>query len=125
VDGQPATGITDSKPWGVLHNGIVTITHPEEHTTIQISNVSNGGEHAMTLPGGPYVVWVRWKAPEFTAEEHHRKMAEVRARIVAERGSAEGLEQLDAQLAREPVPWIYMSGVRGFAGERVADGDEK
>jgi hypothetical protein len=118
--------ITDSKPWGVLQDGIVTITHPEEHTTIQISNVSNGGEHAMTLPGGPYRVWVRWKAPEFTVEEARQKLIEVRDRVVAERGSAVGLEQLDQQLAREPTPWIYSSGVRGFnPGERVADGGEK
>jgi hypothetical protein len=118
--------MTDSKPWGVLADGVVTITHPEEHTTIQISNVSNGGPYAMTLPGGPYQVWVRWKAPEYTAEEHHQTMAEVRARIVAERGTAAGLEQLDQQLAREPAPWIYSSGIRGFnKGERVAEGDGK
>jgi hypothetical protein len=118
--------MTNSAPWGVLQDGVVTITHPEEHTTIQISNVSNGGQHAMTLPGGPYQVWVRWTAPEYTPEKYRETMLEVRERIVAERGSAEGLEQLDQQLAREPTPWIYSSGVRGFQpDDRVVEDGEK
>jgi hypothetical protein len=116
--------MTDAQPWGVLQDGVVTLTHPEEHTTIQISNVSNGGPHALAVPGGPYVVWVRWKAPEFTFEEYLRKMSEIRDKLVAERGSAAGLEQLDEQLKREPKAWIYSSGVRGFhEGERVVEGE--
>ncbi len=112
--------MTDAQPWGVLQDGVVTLTHPEEDTTIQISNVSNGGPHALTLPGGPYQVWVRWQAPEFTVEEYRQKMSEIRDRIVAERGSAAGLEQVDQQLSREPAPWIYSSGIRGFReGERM------
>ena len=112
--------MTDSKPWGVLNDGVVTLTHPEEHTTIQISNVSNGGPHAMTLPGGPYRVWVRWLAAEYSVEEHRQKLLEVRERIVAERGSSAGLEQLDQQLTRDPAPWIYSSGVRGFRAHELA-----
>jgi hypothetical protein len=114
--------MTDWKPWGILEDGIVTLRHPDEHTMIQISNVLNGGPHAMTLPGGPYRVWVRWTEPEYSVEQYRQKMVEVRAKIVAERGSSAGLEQLDEQLAREPMPWIYSSGVRGFrTSERVME----
>lgn len=112
--------LTESKPWGMLNGGVVTLTHPNDQTTIQISNVLNGGPHAMELPGGPYRVWVRWSAPTLTVEQHRQELIELRKRIAS--GERPGsTAYLDKQLARAPSPWLHSGGVRGLRGGELVN----
>src|SRR5262249_28613285 len=64
--------LKDSQPWGVLNDGVITITH-EDGTTVAISDVKNGSDHNM-LQGGPYQVWVRWNKPTYTIDEYRELM---------------------------------------------------
>lgn len=114
---------TDSQPIGVLHNGVVTLTHPEDQTKIQISNVRNGGSHAFELPGR-YRVWVRWSDSTHTTMQHRENLIKLRERLVSGDFPNTRVELLDKQLAREPSPWIFSGGVRGFrSGEQVVGTD--
>ncbi len=116
--------LTDAKPWGILNNGIVTLTHPDNHTEIRISDVRNGGPHPVDLPGGPYRVWVRWSDPTYTVEQHRQMLVELRERLVNSDFPKARIAYLDKQLARDPNPWISSSGMRGLrTGERVDEAD--
>jgi len=116
--------LTEAKPWGVLNHGVVTLTNPDDQTTIQISNVLNGGPHAVELPGGPYRIWVRWSAPTHTVEQHRKELVELRKRILGGEFPSTAAAYLDKQLAREPSPWLHSSGVRGLrSGEWVNQAD--
>jgi hypothetical protein len=113
--------LSNSKPWGELNHGVVTITNPEDHTTIQINNVSNGGPAAVELPGGPYRVWVRWSKPTYTVEEFREVLVNQRKKILNGEIPNAYADYLNKQLAREPSPWLSSSGIRGLRrGERVA-----
>lgn len=115
--------LTDSKPWGVLSNGSLILTHPDGQT-IQISNVSNGGPHAVALPGGPYRVWVRWSDPTYTVQQHRESLIKIRERILNGEFPNARTDRLDKQLARDPSPWIISSGIRGLKkGEWVNEAD--
>jgi len=105
--------LSDSEPWGVLDQGVITLENPETDTQIQISNVKNG-DLAVELPDGPYRVWVRWSSPTHTAEEHWEQLVKTRERI--ERGEIPNASTtyIDKQLARAPGPWIFTSGIRGL-----------
>jgi len=117
--------MTDSQPWGVLDNGVVTLTNPDDNTTIQISNVANGGPHAVELPGGPYQVWVKWSAPTHTIEEHRQELVALRDRLRKEGElTADRADSFEKQLAAEPGPWVYSLGVRGFRKGERADESE-
>jgi hypothetical protein len=112
--------LTNSKPWGDLNHGIVTLTNPEDHTTIQISNVSNGGPAAVELPGGPYRVWVRWSKPTYTVEQYRQVLEELRKKILDGEIPNASTDYLDKQLARDPSPWVSSNGIRGLRrGERA------
>ncbi len=116
--------LRNAKLWGVLHNGIVTLTHPDDQTKIQISNVRNGGPHSVDLPGGPYRVWVRWSDPTYTVEQHRQMLVEMRERLVNSDFPKAHIASLDKQLARDPNPWVSSSGIRGLRkGERVDEAD--
>jgi hypothetical protein len=106
--------LSGAKPWGALNNGIVTLTNPEEHTTIQIANVRNGGPVDIDLPGGPYRVWVRWSKASHTVEEYRKELIELRKQIVAGKVPGASVEMLDQQLARPAGPWLYSGGVHGL-----------
>jgi hypothetical protein len=115
--------LTNAKPWGALNRGVVTLTNPEDHTTIKISNVSNGGSEAIELPGGPYRVWVRWSKPTYTIDEFRQEMAKQRKQLLDGDNTKAYAEYLEKQLARAPSPWLSSSGIRGLEhGDRV---DEK
>jgi len=108
-----------AKPWGTLSNGIVTLTHPDQYRAIQISNVSNGHLHPVVLPGGPYIVWVRWSDPGYTLEQHRESLIKMRERIEKGEYPNATTEYLDKQLAQPPSPWVVSSGVRGFRGDEA------
>jgi hypothetical protein len=112
-----------AKPWGALKEGVVTIKNPDEHTTIEIANVQNGGPHSMNLPGGPYQVWVGWSKPTHTIDQHRQELSELRKRIADGELPGASLDLLDQQIARPPAPWLYSGGVRGI--ERGERADEK
>jgi len=59
-----------ASPIGKLADGVINITH-KDGTTLRISNVMNG-TNAAVLPGGPYVVWVRWNKPTQSMEEYRQ-----------------------------------------------------
>ena len=40
---------------------------------LRITNVKNGA-NAVVLPGGPYVVWVRWNKPTQSLEEYRQEL---------------------------------------------------
>ena len=112
--------LSDAKPWGKFNRGVVTLANPEDHTTIQISNVSNGGPAAVDLPGGPYRVWVRWSKPTYTLEQYRQEMLKQRKKILDGGIPNASTDYLDKQLAREPSPWLSSSGIRGLKlGEQV------
>jgi hypothetical protein len=114
--------LTDAKPWGVLNDRMVTLTNPQDKTTIQISNVLNGGPQAIQLAGGPYRVWVRWSAPTRSVEEHRRELIEMRKRLVSDDLPDSALTYLDKQLARPAGPWLYTSGGRGLQKDEQVKG---
>lgn len=100
-------------PWGTLNDGVVTIRHPEEKTTIEILNVQNGSSgDSLTLPGGPYRVWVKWDEPTGTSAEVWKQAREYRQRVIADGVDPEDprVALFDKLLAREPSPWIFGSG---------------
>lgn len=112
--------LVESKPWGVLKNGVVTLTNPDDRTTVQISNVRNGGPHAVELPGGPYQVWVRWSEPTYSVEQHRKVMLKIRERIVSGEIPNARTDYIDKQIARDPSPWLCSSGVRGLRRGELA-----
>jgi len=116
--------LAGAKPWGVLHRGMLTLTNPEDKTTILISNVLNGNITTMELPGGPYRVWVRWSPPSRSVEQHRQEMVELRKRIASGELPSTDATYLDKQLARPPAPWLYSSGLGELQrGEQVKQAD--
>jgi hypothetical protein len=116
--------LTGAKPWGVLHGGMLTLTNPDDKTTILVNNVLNGNINTMQLPGGPYRVWVRWSAPSRSVEEHRQEMVELRKRITSGEAPSTDATYLDKQLARPPAPWLYSSGLGELpSGERPKQTD--
>lgn len=100
-------------PWGTLLDGVVTIRHPEEKTTIEILNTQNGSSgKSLTLPGGPYRVWVRWDEPTGTSAEVWKQAHDYRQKVIADGVDPEDprVALFDKLLAREPSPWIFSSG---------------
>lgn len=79
-----------AKPIGVLQSGTLNITRPDG-TTVRISNVTNGS--SMTLPGGPYVVWVKWMPPSKSLDEVRKSLKEIIA-----------AEEQKAKNGESPVP---------------------
>jgi hypothetical protein len=108
------------KPWGVLRNGVLTLSNPDDGVVIQINDVRNG-EDQIALPGGPYRVWVAWSPSDYTIEEHREQLKALRDRVAAgELVTHEGaLQYIEAQLARDPGPWVVSNGVRGFASDEI------
>jgi hypothetical protein len=106
--------LANAKPWGVLSRGVVTLTDPDDHNAIQISNVSNGGPDGVELPGGPYRVWVRWSKPTYTVEQYRQELLKQRKKILDGEIPNAYTDYLDKQLARDPSPWISSSGIHGL-----------
>ncbi len=69
----------EAKPWGVLNDGVVGLSRPDG-TSLQISGVANG-IHRDVLKGGPYQIWVRWKKPTHSLEEHQELVKEQVSKI--------------------------------------------
>ena len=118
--------LKDAKPWGQLQNGQITLSHPNG-TSIEIANVTNGAEDRL-VPGGPYVVWVRWSGPRETAEEFRATLKAERDQLMSKAGgsddtTAQAVKVIDQQLAREPGPWVTSSGAGGLLKQEL-DRDE-
>lgn len=103
------------QPWGTLKDGIVTIIRPDDRTGIEILNAQNGPSNApLTLPGGPYRVWVRWE--EAMKSEEVWKFARANRETMINNGLDPNdvrVSYIDKQLARQPGPWIVNSGFHG------------
>jgi hypothetical protein len=102
-------------PWGMLKDGVITIIRPEDRMGIEILNAQNGPSSApLTLPGGPYRVWVRWE--EAMKSEEVWKIARANRETMIKNGLDPNdirISYIDKQLAREPGPWIVNSGFHG------------
>ncbi|HEY4312945.1 MAG TPA: hypothetical protein VGN12_26070 [Pirellulales bacterium] len=61
---RPFTGAI---PTGELYSGTLTIRHDKDQ--LQISGVTNG-ERKESLVGGPYIVFVRWEAPQMSLPQY-------------------------------------------------------
>lgn len=117
--------MTDAEPLGVLKDGTLTI-HKEAEHTLSITGIRHGAV-PHTLPGGPYVVWVRWKEPSTTAEEAREALTRQLQKIEAQL-AAGTLTMTDAQLnqlrdmAKVQRPTLLGSSSRHFKpGERVVE----
>jgi hypothetical protein len=114
--------LKDAKPWGRLQDGQITFSNPDG-TSIEIGNVTNGGDDRV-VSGGPYVVWVRWNKPQQTVEEFQTELKAQREQLKtaavdgAGGTTAEALAIIDRELAREPGPWVTSCGA---CGVRKAD----
>lgn len=110
------------KQWGTLKDGIVTIIRPDDRTGIEILNAQNGPSNApLTLPGGPYRVWVRWE--EAMKSEEVWKFARTNRETMIKNGLDPNdvrVSYIDKQLARQPGPWIVNSGFHGRRLSRPA-----
>lgn len=104
-------------PWGVLDNGNLTLRNPDEECTIEVSGVRNGNGQ-ITLPGGPYRVWVNWKPSRHTYDSYREDLTAYREKIESGEMKAHpnAIAFIDNQLEREPGPWLINSGVRGYSG---------
>jgi hypothetical protein len=119
--------LKDAKPWGVLDDGTLRITH-EDGTTFRITNVKNG-VHSQELPGGPYQVWVRWKEPSQTLEEYQEimksQLADLKSRV--ENGdvliSADQVRRLEQSIDSGRVHQMA-SGLRPVRVDELAWPDE-
>jgi hypothetical protein len=111
--------LKDAKPWGRLQDGRITLTHPDA-TSIEIGNVTNGSGDRL-VDGGPYQVWVRWKAPEHTVDEYRAELVAYRDRVKSgEIAATDGtLAAIDKELAREPGPWVIGSGARDPSKDEI------
>jgi hypothetical protein len=121
--------LKDAEPWGRLQDGQITFSNPDG-TTIEIGNVTNGGDDLLA-GGGPYTVWVRWKKPQQTVEEYRAALAGYREQVKngAEKmgavdNVADALKLIDQELAREPGPWVTNCSACGPSkSEIVKDGE--
>ena len=66
----------DAQPLGSLQDGVLTILKPDGSNpqNVVIRNVKIGSP-AMTIPGGPYEVWVHWAPPSQTLTQGAQQMA--------------------------------------------------
>jgi len=64
--------LKDAKPLGTLKDGSLLIKNGEQ--TVLIAGVQNGAQ-PQTLTGGPYKVWVRWKASSLSLSETKKQIA--------------------------------------------------
>lgn len=113
--------VKEWEPWGTLTNGKLTLSHPDSGTSLQVAGVRNGRE-SLTLPGGPYRVWVNWSESETTVEQHREQLQVLRDKYADEDPVkyAWPITNLDRMLDREPGPWAFSSGIRGYQkGETV------
>jgi hypothetical protein len=71
----------DAQLLGSLRDGTLTIQKPGglNRQTVVIDNVKMGTP-AMTIPGGPYAVWVRWSPLSKTIIQAAQKMIEMQVR---------------------------------------------
>ncbi|MEM9369302.1 MAG: hypothetical protein AAGD07_25255 [Planctomycetota bacterium] len=106
----------DASPEGQLKEGTITITHEDEH--LAFHNVRTG-DSPVVLPGGPYTIWVRWKAPSQTTAEYKESLKQqlpiLKAKIAAgslnpQRGM---IERLEKSIATGRVVFLTC-GVRNF-----------
>ncbi len=93
----------DAQPWGVLNDGVVSISHPDG-ASLRIDRVKNG-IHREMLRGGPYQIWVRWNQPTHSIEAHQElvkaQITKMRRQIEAgdlrlPKGTVERLEEANA-----------------------------
>lgn len=113
--------LKDAMAIGTLRDGVINITH-DNGTTLRISDVKNGNSKE-ALAGGPYRVWVRWKKPTQSVEEHRESLRQHIASLKerAEIGDvtlpAGALERLQ-KMSESGRVGLTESGVRG-----VEEGD--
>jgi hypothetical protein len=117
--------LKDAEPWGTLEDGQITFRNPDG-TAIEIGNVTNGSEDLLAS-GGPYIVWVRWKKPQQSIEEHRAALGRYREQITsgtekmgAAGSVADALKMIDQALAREPGPWVTECSACGITKSELA-----
>lgn len=112
--------VEEWEAWGTLNNGTLTLTHPTDRQTVQIAGVRNGRDQ-LELPGGPYRVWVKWSDSGTSVEAYREKLRSLREEyteddLVKNKAAIANLDQL---LAREPGPWAFTTGVRGYQAKET------
>ena len=118
--------LKDAQPWGTLKDGALTIAHPETGDYIVLNGVTNGRER-VTVAGGPYQVWVRWKASEATSEQVRQQLETVKAKVLSGEinGASHALKLVEAMLAREPGPWAWSTAAREVSSSDIVEGAAK
>ena len=122
--------LTDSEPIGTLKDGTIEITR-DDGTLLRIANVENG-TYREVLPGGPWIVWVRWQPPTYSLEQYRERvernreqLAELRRKVAA--GDAyvppAALKRLEAMGDSDHIG-LVSSGLRSARPDEVVAGDE-
>jgi hypothetical protein len=115
------TEMTDSKPEGTLQHGTISIMH--ESTVLQIRGVLNGKPPQML--SGPYLVFVRWKQPEYSLDEARTMMKEQLSILKGqiEKGDTsipkEVVNQIERKLTEWKGPFLMRSGARQLQKKEI------
>ena len=114
-----------ASPIGKLADGVINITH-KNGTTLRIANVKNGA-NAVALPGGPYIVWVRWNKPTQSLDEYRQELKKTIASLKKQVSDGDlvprpgVLERLEKMLDSGRVGLINEFGLGGISPDDLAD----
>lgn len=117
--------LKDAAPIGKLKDGVIKIDH-KDGTTLRITNVKNGASPTV-LPGGPYVVWVRWNKPTQSLEEYRQDLKETIASLKKQVDDGDlaprpgVLERLEKMLDSGRVGLINEFGLQGVLPDELAE----
>ena len=115
--------LKDAKPLGTLKDGALFIKNGEQ--TVLIAGVQNGAQ-PQTLTGGPYKVWVRWKAPSLLLSETQKKIA-TQIQILKKRQANGETNITDDAIARLQAfadsgrPMLFGSFARSVRKDEIRD----